>query len=250
MVQLKNINYEPKLTSYLVENHLIDLNVMDVGSRGGFSDYWSIYKDCVHLLGFEPGEKREGCIQCALGDGKEKTFYITRYMASCSFYPPNTDFTERLQNKYFLNVMDAKELQTRTLDSLDLKPDFIKLDTEGSELDILCKGLQTLKTCLGISVEFEFQELFKGQPLFEDVHKFLKEQGFKLYDLSNYHLQRLADNTPNEMSPDKGQIISGQGLYFKDIYPEKNLKLASLMELFDLRDCAYEICPDEYRNLL
>ena len=249
-MDLKNINYSPKLTSYLVENKLINLKVMDVGARGGFSDYWAIYKDCIKLIGFEPGEKREGCLQCALGDGKSKTFYITRYASSCGFYPPNIDFCNRLQNKYFLNVLDAKEIPTITLDSLNLKPDFIKLDTEGSELDILCNGLHTLESCLGVSVEFEFQELFKGQHLFEDVNKFLKEQGFRLYDLSTSRLRRLADNSPHEMSPNKGQIISGQGLYFRDIYPERNLKLASLMELFDLSDCAYEICPDEYRDKL
>ncbi len=249
-MDLKNINYNPKLTSYLVENKLIDLTVIDVGARGGFANYWALYKDCIKLIGFEPGEEREGCLKCALGDGKDKTFYITRYPSSCSFYPPNTDFCERLQNKYFLNVMDTKEIPTVTLDSLNLKPDFIKLDTEGSELDILCNGLQTLKTCLGVSVEFEFRELFKRQHLFEDVHKFLKEQGFQIYDLNTSRLQRLADNSPYEMSSNKGQLISGQGLYFRDIYPEKNLKLASLMELFDLRDCAFEICPDEYRSKL
>lgn len=254
MVALTNINDAPRLTKHLVENRLIHLSVIDIGARGGFAPYWSHYKDCLDIIGFDPDSQQEKlskghCKAKALsGDGKERTFYVIRYPGSSGFYPPNIKFTDRLQNRDYLNIIDTVELQTITLDSLKLAPDFIKLDTEGSELEILQGGAETLKHALGVSVEVGFNELFKGQPLFRDVDVWLSKQGFTLYDLATSRLSRMQPGKTGMSSKNEGQLIVGQALYFRDIYPARDaydtvtiLKLASLFELFNLQDCAFEL---------
>ena len=252
MNMLKNINPNPRLTQHLVKNKLITLHVVDIGARGGFASYWGYYGDCLRIVGFEPDKqdaKSNNCIPRALsGDGKPRVFYIIRYPASSGFYPPNIQFTNRLQNRDYLNIVGTAEINTVTLDSLTLKLDFIKLDTEGSELEILEGGKETLKNILGISIEVAFRELFQGQPLFSEVDSFLRKQGFTLYDIETLRLARQMPNQEGMSDNQTGQTIFGQALYFRDIYGELDryddesiLKLASLFELFNLTDCAFEM---------
>lgn len=254
MVALTNISGRPALTQYLVENKLIHLSVVDIGARDGFARYWENYRDCIEINGFDPDiqqEKLSGgkCKTRALsGDGKARMFYIIRYPGSSGFYPPNVNFANRLQNRDYLNIIDTLEIKTITLDSLGLKPDFIKLDTEGSELEILQGGQETLKGALGVSVEIGFVELFQGQPLFRDVDAFMSQQGFTFYDIAISRLERFNPSKTGMSNGNIGQAVVGQALYFRDIYKERDtfaeeriLTLASLYELFNLTDCAFEL---------
>ena len=70
-----------------------------------------------------------------------------------------------------------------------IKPDFVKLDTQGTELYIL-EGMQhTLKRAIfGVEVEVEFIEMYKNQPLFNEVDIFMRKLGFHLFDLKKYFL--------------------------------------------------------------
>jgi hypothetical protein len=63
--------------------------------------------------------------------------------------------------------------------------DFMKLDTQGSELDIFRGGEQMLKSVRMLEVEVEFNELYLGQPLFGDIDRHLRERGFVLWRLSH-----------------------------------------------------------------
>ena len=254
MVALTNINGNPKLTRHLVEKKLIHMNVLDIGARDGFAHYWGYYEDCLEIVGFDPDKQQARllggrCKAMALsGDSEERIFYVIRYPGSSGFFPPNVEFANRLQNRDYLNIIDTVEIQTVSLDSLNLKPDFLKLDTEGSELEILQGGQRTLKSALGISVEVGFVELFKGQPLFREVDSFLSNQGFALYDLTTSRLARWQPGKTGMSNGNQGQVIVGQVLYFRDIYPtldgynlETVLKMASLFEVFNLTDCAFEL---------
>jgi len=254
MVALTNIKDKPLLTQYLVANKLIQLDVVDIGARDGFAPYWLNYGDCLNIVGFDPDNQQEKlsrgrCQAKALSDdGKERVFYVIRYPGSSGFYPPNIDFTNRLRNRDYLNITNTIQMETVTLDSLNLKADFIKLDTEGSELEILKGGIETLENVLGVSIEVAFTELFSGQPRFRDVDAFLESHGFTLYDLETARLERANPDKPGMSNGKIGQVIQGQVLYFRDIYKDlenynekKILKMASLFEVFNLSDCAFEV---------
>ena len=60
---------------------------------------------------------------------------------------------------------------------------FLKLDTQGSELDILRGAGTALDRCLGIEIEVEFVPIYVGQPLFADVDQWLRARGFLLWRL-------------------------------------------------------------------
>lgn len=77
------------------------------------------------------------------------------------------------------------------------KPDLIKLDVQGCELDILKGAENTLKTCKDILVELQHTEYNQGAPLKDEVISYLESLGFTLvtifastdYD-KDYHFTR------------------------------------------------------------
>jgi hypothetical protein len=100
--------------------------------------------------------------------------------------------------------------------------DFLKLDVQGSELDILKGATDLLKhSLLGAKIEVEFVELYKGQPLFPDIHRFMTDSGFELIDIERAFRKR----KEYQRFLGKGQLVFGNALYFR--------KLDSFFEMID-----------------
>lgn len=65
-------------------------------------------------------------------------------------------------------------IQVRNLPACD----FLSIDTQGSELEILQHAEKTLANCVGAKLEVSFVKKYKNQPLFGDIDKFLVDRGF------------------------------------------------------------------------
>jgi FkbM family methyltransferase len=65
-------------------------------------------------------------------------------------------------------------IQSRNLPTCD----FLSIDTQGSELEILLHAEKTLETCVGLILEVSFVRTYLDKPLFGEVDKFLVERGF------------------------------------------------------------------------
>lgn len=61
---------------------------------------------------------------------------------------------------------------------------FLKIDTQGFELEILKGAAETLSLVDGMLLELSLVELYEGQPLWTDVIDWLKERGFDLVGLN------------------------------------------------------------------
>jgi FkbM family methyltransferase len=84
------------------------------------------------------------------------------------------------------------KMQIRTLDSLILEhslpfPDFIKLDTQGSELDILRGATNSLKKVKLVVAELPIGTLNPGSPGIEEFLIFMEESGFTPVALVEIH---------------------------------------------------------------
>ena len=184
----------------------------------------------------------------AIGCGREtKTLYLTRNPACSSFYEPNSQKMYRfVEFGPYFDVLEKKTVETVSLDDWYRNagiPEaaFLELDTQGSELDIL-QGSEHLLSAsiLGLQIEVEFFPLYKDQPLFSDVDKYLRQLGFSLFDLSRYRLRRSYLKT-------RGQLLWGHAFYLKDVHEMKNgqlsqfLTLAAIASYYGFEDYALEV---------
>jgi FkbM family methyltransferase len=74
-----------------------------------------------------------------------------------------------------------------TLDSLLQRlprpPQFIKLDVQGYELEVLSGGTEAMRTCDALLLEVSFISFFEGVPTVDQVVAFMRERGFHWYDV-------------------------------------------------------------------
>lgn len=109
---------------------------------------------------------------------------INKIGTGASLYKENTRFYE--EGKF-----DIIEVETETLDSLNISPsqmiDLIKIDTQGSELDVLLGGEKTFKRSKYILIEVSLVEYNIGSPLIDNIMKQMREYHFKIEDIIGYH---------------------------------------------------------------
>lgn len=105
------------------------------------------------------------------------TWYSTKENLKCtgdSYYRENT--------KHYTDDKVIKiEKETETLDELFLNEhfDFIKMDTQGSEIDIIKGGLNLCKKAKYILLEVALTDYNLNAPQKKEVNEFMKSIGFK-----------------------------------------------------------------------
>jgi FkbM family methyltransferase len=180
--------------------------MLDIGAEAGITDLPHLAPLCaVHA--FEPrpesyerlirgGQRRRyGRIKfhcCGLaGTPGRKTLHVTADNgAASSLLPPNPDVIRRCWDERFgrgFRQLREEEIDCTTLDEFADRErigqvDFLKLDTQGTELDILLGGEKLLSRVLVIRSEVEFVELYRGQKLFDDMVRELSTRGFRFVD--------------------------------------------------------------------
>jgi hypothetical protein len=97
------------------------------------------------------------------------------------------------------------------------------IDTQGSELDILLGAGRYLDKISIIKCEVEFVELYRGQPLFDDVVRELSKCGFRFVDFF--------DGASCGHERDKQKRIWGDAIFIKKTIPDtdKLFKAASVL---------------------
>lgn len=117
-------------------------------------------------------------------------------------------------------VVKSVDIEINTLDGLYEtrkvpSADFLSVDAQGAELDIINGASIMLKSSVvGIVCEVEFAELYAGQPLFCDTQDRLRKDNFRLCQIYNHQYFNTAPYV-NELQG-KGFHIVGEALFFKD----------------------------------
>lgn len=105
--------------------------------------------------------------------------------------------------------MDSEEVRTYKLDSIyeNLQnnfKDFIKIDTQGFEWEVLLGATETLNKVFGILVETSFIELYSGQKLWLEIIQYLELRGFQLWALQ-----------PGFMDSKTGQLLQADVIFIR-----------------------------------
>lgn len=186
------------------------INALDIGAKGGVFQLPKLLK-YTDYIGFEPNSEELDKLNAdedvrylpyALGRSNgESVFRITQHSSYSSFL----EFDEKNFKKHFhlmsnynlwksgFRVKENINVSTKTLDNLidEIKTntiDFIKLDTQGSELDILKGAINAIReNKIGvIFCEVNFVRIYKEQNLFSDLDLFLRENNYEFIDCRFY----------------------------------------------------------------
>lgn len=189
--------------------------VIDVGANAGQFGQW-LRKQCGfqgRIVSFEPipeiaaaarkiasNDPAWDVMEVALGRKPgTATFNVMAGNQFSSFLSPSSDRTDAPAIAV-QNIVERKiEVEVRTLDDiideLDLARSFLKLDTQGFDLEVIAGGETALKDIVAIQTEVAVHQIYHGAPTFDETTARLRELGFEPSALfpTNDHFPRLID---------------------------------------------------------
>jgi FkbM family methyltransferase len=247
------------------------LKFVDIGGRGeafspllplaSFADYYVAEPDDVEATRLLEQLPRQApwrsvtVIPKAIANGTEmRSLYVTQEPGMSSLLEPDSRLTQRYYLGRKFGVTDVVQVPTIPLDAAAAEygfadATFLKIDTQGTELEVLQSARHLLPLLAGIHTESSFQPFYKGQPLFADVDRFLREAGFDLVTLNRTTLRRAAYR---EALYSKREIAWAHCLYLRDATtlaaaPGASLtriaRLLALVVAFQQFDLAFDIVP-------
>ena len=186
------------------------LTFVDVGSAGGLHKRWRPFEPVLSAVLFEPREG--GSPSGTLGRGKSRTYpvalgdragevdlHITQLANMSSFLKPDAEVFGRYRKKGAdARVVATEKVPVERFDALaeadGIRPDVLKVDTQGSELLVLQGAEQSLSSVLVAEIEVSFFRRYVGQPVFAEIEAWMNERGFELVELHKLKRYRAANS--------------------------------------------------------
>jgi len=246
------------LRSFLLSH---PVSVIDIGARGGGAGELEGLSRFVDHVGFDADEEECRRLMEAppenyagfrvypyfIGQPGIVDFHLYSNRIMSSMYLMNPEYTRafgdpsvRLDRTVQMTAVPLDEVMAKEQLS---GPDLLKLDTQGSERDILRGATRTLSETSLVEVEVEFYPMYEGQPVFADLDPVLRSAGFELLYLNRMFHQRKKFYT----GLSRGQVICADALYgrspscLRSFSLERIAKYIILLCHYGHRDLAYQI---------
>lgn len=219
----------------------------------------------ANVIGFEPQPSAYEMLQkgpmegrtvlpYALGDGSKKTLHISKNSGFTSLLKPNPNFVKHVGGRWAgkMRTVSTIPVDTRRLDDIDEIDEFelLKIDIQGSELEVMQNGATKLAKCLSVYTEVAFVPLYVDQPLIDAQMQFLRAMGFELHKfdfiktrpLVRAHTSRLFQNH-HSSQPVDGDAIFVKHLLDIEQLPDQRLKFVAFLAdtLFHSFDLAIHV---------
>jgi len=169
-----------------IKNYFIPESILDIGANVGqfYNEIKKIFPNSYYYL----IEGNDSCkvvletlnvdysISLLSDTEKEVDFYVRKHEPRCtgnSIYRENTSFYDDDQ------IIILKK-QTKTLSNIlnNKVFDLIKIDVQGSEIDIINGGLDIFKNAKGVLMEISLVEYNQNAPVKEFVYEYMSNMGF------------------------------------------------------------------------
>lgn len=180
-------------------NPTIKITLLDIGAAGDVEPRWKKIIEFVNYIGFEPDKRSYEKLS------RKNDDYFTIYNKGVwsfegiidinfcktpqvsSFFKPNLKILNLFPNKERFSIENNEQVSVGTIDKIiKTESDFIKIDIQGGELEVLKGSNSVLENTLGIELEVEFQEIYQKQPLFGEICKYLESKNFTFIDFTNF----------------------------------------------------------------
>lgn len=176
-------NFHPKVIYDIGSNYLSwyklasnvwrDAKIYCVDAFSGFKDIYPQYNI-------------DYAIELLSDEVKEVEFY-ENYMCPglSTIYPVNKSYDD-FKNLFYNQYLNTEIRTTKTLDNLAKeknwkKPDLIKMDVQGAEVDILKGAQEVISNCNHLILEVQTDEFSMGAPLLNQVEEYMNSIGFILF---------------------------------------------------------------------
>lgn len=215
MLALKTLLQPSRLTS-----------IVDVGSNAidGPPVYTRMMEEglCT-VAGFdpqttEPSHERVKHYPYVIGNGQSATLNTCSMPGMTSLLPgdwKNLALFPAMSD--WADIRSRTTVETKRLDDIDEIEaiDFLKMDVQGSELDVLHSGRKKLSKAVAVMTEVSFVTLYKGQPTLGDTDSELRRMGFIPHCFVEAKVWPIATKTKlSNASPH--QLLEADILYVRD----------------------------------
>ena len=261
---------------------LDSFHLVDVGASGGLAAYWAQLGDRLHAVGFDPLVANMQRVQAAetrphvrfeaafvgAGDGGTPAgvtgFFTNPYVRSSSVRAQELlrlDYVQQHFNDGAPVVWADRRISLDTYFADAARLDFLKVDTDGSDFEVL-RGADALLrrgAFLGIVAECPFHgPVHEHANNFSNIERYLAARGFSLYDFDRHRYSRAA--LPGLFAYEIpaqtwiGQVVWGDALFFRDLaHPDYErtwgftitrqhiLTQVALFDIFGMPDCAADL---------
>jgi FkbM family methyltransferase len=184
----------------ILEKFGVDL-IIDVGANTGIYGKESRgigYKG--HIVSFEP--LKDAFEMLEENTRNDPYWKVYNFALGAENKTEEINISANSHSSSILDILDAhtsaeasasyvgrQEIQIHTLDSIfgDIKGNakeiYLKLDTQGFELNVLKGGNNSLPYINTIQLEMSLSRLYDGQPLYADLMDYLHAHGYQLIDI-------------------------------------------------------------------
>jgi len=211
-----------------IKSYLIELSksytpntLLDIGAHhGNFSMFCKGLWKNIDSLMLEGNENCEEvlenlpfshCIVLLSDTNKEVTLHLNPKNPMCT----GTSYLKEKTRHYKDSIQVKKNTFTleEVINEFDNKVfDIIKIDTQGSELDIIKGGLEIVKKASYVILEAATLQYNEGSPLFNEVIDYMKQIGFSNYKIIEEHkwMNKVEETFPY------GTVIQVDVVFWKD----------------------------------
>ena len=144
------------------------------------------------IIGFEPNKKEYDKLKTkdpnkkfynyAIGDGEDKILYICKAPGMSSFLKPNLNYLKKFHGfEEWAQIISEEKVNTKKLNEIDEKIDFLKIDVQGYEYEVLINGLEKLNNVKVIQIETSPFPLYQGEKNSSEIMRLLENSGFMLH---------------------------------------------------------------------
>ena len=252
-----------------------ETNIIDAGGRYGLHPTWKDFSGEMKYYLFEPDSTEAARLRDKYAQRSDEIVVLNlaldnsdgivrinqlrnRAMSTSSVRNPISSLFVGERSKE-VEIINQLEVQGRSIDSFcdenNLEIDFLKLDTEGSEYEILLGAIDQLRsTVLGVRVEVSFDHIFEGKKLFGSISDLLLENG---YFLLNFDYNGRGDYQNEFVNVDRpyGVLTTSDAVFLKRkhhiLRPDRNENISTeIQSLKYAAFCFLNNAPDVALDIL